>query len=46
MSAEVKIKYVLSLSIHFIMKITENHFAVYQPSIIPIATVFYTELLL
>ena len=46
MSAEVKIKYVLSLSIHFIMKITENHFGVYQSIIIPIATVFYIELLL
>jgi len=46
MSDEVKIKCVLSLSIHFIMKIIENHFGVYQSNIIPIATVFYTELLL
>lgn len=46
MSAEVKIKYVLSLSTHFIMKIIENHFDMYQSSIIPIVTVFYIELLL
>jgi hypothetical protein len=46
MGAEVKIRYVLSLSVHFKMKITENHFGVYQSSIIPMATVFYTELLL
>ena len=46
MSSEVKIKYVLTLSIHIIMKITENHFGLYHSITIPIAIVFYIELLL